>query len=126
MTTMSYTRIVSTDDGGSAFDDAELRLGEQQVMDGVPAMHVGALGPACGVAFLRFTAFDSAPHPATEPQWVIMLRGAIEVQVSDGTVRRFAPGELVLATDTTGRGHVTITVGDAPFEALIVPTAPAD
>ena len=89
-------------------------------------MFLGALGPAHGVIFLRFAAFDSEPHPASEPQWVVMLRGAIEVQVSDGTSRQFRPGDLVLATDTSGHGHVTLTVGDPPFEALIIPSVPAD
>jgi hypothetical protein len=121
----TYTRVVSTDDGGSAFEDAELHLNEQQVADGVPAMLVGALGPAQGVAFLRFAAFDSEPHPASEPQWVVMLRGVIEVQVSGGTSRQFGPGDLVLATDASGRGHITLTVGDPPFEALIVPSVSA-
>ena len=73
----------------------------------------------------RFAAFDSEPHPASESQWVVMLRGVIEVRVSDGTSRRFGPGDLVLATDTSGRGHITLTVGDPPFEALIIPSMPA-
>jgi len=52
-----------------------------------------------------------------------MLRGAIEVEVSDGTRRRFAPGDLVFVADTTGRGHVTLAVGDPPFETLFVAEA---
>lgn len=120
-----YTRVVSTDDGGSALEDVELQLNEQHVSDGVPAMLVGALGPSHGVLYLQFAAFDSEPHPASEPQWVVMLRGVIEVQVSDGTSRQFGPGDLVLATDTSGRGHITLTVGDPPFEALIILSAPA-
>jgi uncharacterized cupin superfamily protein len=52
-----------------------------------------------------------------------MLRGAIEVAVSDGTRRRFGPGDLVLAADTSGSGHVTLAVGKPPFEALFVPEA---
>jgi hypothetical protein len=114
----TYTRIVSTEDGGSAFEDAELTLSEAQLTEGVTAMFVGALGPGHGVAFVRFADFPSQQHPASEPQWVVRLRGIIEVQVSDGTARRFGPGDLVLATDTTGRGHVTLTVGDPPHEAL--------
>ncbi|HZW57600.1 MAG TPA: hypothetical protein VFF30_15030 [Nitrososphaerales archaeon] len=120
----SFTRVVSTDDGGSAFEDMELHLNEQQVAEGVPAMFVGALGPAHGAAFLRFAAFDSEPHPAAEQMWVVMLRGVIEVKVSDGTSRQFGPGDLVLATDTSGRGHITLTVGDPPFEALIITSVP--
>ncbi len=49
-----------------------------------------------------------------------MLRGAIEVEVSDGARRRFEPGDIVFVTDTTGRGHITCTVGDPPVEALFV------
>lgn len=56
----------------------------------------------------------------------VVKTGAIEVQVSNGSSRRFGPGDLVLATDTSGGGHVTITVGDPEFEALIIPSAPAD
>ncbi len=119
----SYTRIVSTDDGESAFEDAELLLDEQHVADGVPAMSVGSLGPVQGVAFVRFADFPE--HPAAEPQWVVMLRGVIEVQVSDGTARRFGPGDLVLAADTSGRGHITRVVGDPPVEALGISIAPA-
>jgi hypothetical protein len=121
----SYTRVVSTDDGGSAFEDVELHLTEQHVADGVPALIVGALGPAQGVAFVRFAAFPSEPHPAAEPQWVVVLRGVIEVQVSDGNARQFGPGDLVLATDTSGRGHITRVVSDPPVEALSVPSVPA-
>jgi hypothetical protein len=117
----SYTRVVSTDDGGSAFEDAELRLSEQELADGVPAMLVGALGPANGVGFARFAAFHSEPHPAAGAQWVVVLRGVIEVRVADGTSRQFGPGDLVLATDTTGRGHITRVVGDPPVEALSIP-----
>jgi hypothetical protein len=32
-------------------------------------------------------------------------------------------GDLLLAADTTGTGHVTFTVGDPPYEALVVPQA---
>jgi len=34
-----------------------------------------------------------------------MLRGVCEVRVSDGEVRSFGPGSVVLLEDTVGRGH---------------------
>jgi hypothetical protein len=116
---MRYTRIVRTDDGGSAFEDAEVPLSEERVADGTPPMLVGDLSSGSGVVFLRGAEFDSAPHPAPRRQWVVMLRGAIEV--SDGARRRFDPGDLVLVTDTTGRGHVTFARGEPPLEALFIP-----
>jgi hypothetical protein len=118
--TRSYTRIVGTDDGDSIFEDAELLLDEQRIADGVPAMLVAGLGSAHGAAFVRMAAFHDEPHPASGPQWVVVLRGVIEIEVSDGSSRRFGPGDLVLATDTTGRGHITRVVGDAPFEGLSI------
>jgi hypothetical protein len=121
--TKGYTKIVPTDDGGSTFEDAQIHLGEQRVADGVPPMLVGGLPSSAGTVFLRSVEFDSDPHPAPREQWVVMLRGAIEVEVSDGSRRRFRPGDLVLVTDTTGRGHTTTAIGDPPFEALFVPNA---
>jgi len=50
-----------------------------------------------------------------------MLRGAIEVEVTDGTRRTFGPGDLLRAEDTDGTGHITRLVGDPPFEALFLP-----
>lgn len=124
-TIKSYTRIISTDDGASAFEDGELPLGEVPVGDDVPAMLVGALGDVNGVAYCRFEAFGSEAHPASDPQWVIVLRGRIEVEVSDGTTRQFAAGDLVLARDTTGSGHITRVVSDETVEALGITAGPA-
>lgn len=81
-------------------------------------MLVGTLGAANGVAYCRFDAFGSEPHPASDPQWVVVLRGMIEVEVSDGTSRQFGPGDLVLASDTSGGGHITRVVGEQAVEAL--------
>jgi hypothetical protein len=119
-----YTKIVRTGDGGSAFEDAEIPLRQQRVADGVPPMFAGGLRSAAGVVFLRSAEFDSDPHPAPARQWVVMLRGVIEVEVSDGTRRRFEPGDLLLVTDTTGTGHITSAAGDPPLEALFVPEIP--
>ncbi|MEU7833755.1 hypothetical protein [Nonomuraea sp. NPDC049129] len=118
---MRFTRIARTEDGGSAFEDGEIALAHRQVAEGVPAMAVGGLPSKGGVQFVRSAAFDSAAHPAPREQWVMMLRGTIEVTVTDGTRRRFGAGDLVLAADTTGLGHITTGVGEPPFEALFIP-----
>ncbi|GII57832.1 hypothetical protein Pth03_62210 [Planotetraspora thailandica] len=118
---MRFIKIVRTGDGGSAFEDGEIVLEHRHVADGVPAMAVGGLASSGGVQFLRSAAFDSTAHPAPREQWVVMLHGMIEVTVSDGSRRRFGPGDLVLAADTTGVGHVTTAIGDSPLEALFIP-----
>jgi hypothetical protein len=124
-TLKSYTRIVATEDGSSAFEDGELTLSERPMGDGAPPMFVGALGADEGAAFVQLAAFHGEPHPASPPQWVVVLRGFIEAEVGDGTSRRFGPGDFLLATDVSGRGHITRVVGDTPFEGLGIPTTPS-
>lgn len=119
--TASFVAVVATEGGGSAFVDRELELEKRFVAEGMPALLAAALPSAAGVAYLRGAPFESEPHAAPRRQWVILLRGAFEIEVSDGTRRTFRPGDLLLAEDVTGRGHTTRTVGDPPFEALFVP-----
>jgi hypothetical protein len=43
--------------------------------------------------------------------------------VGDGTVVRVGPGDVLLAEDLTGRGHVTRSIGSGPRFYAIVPLA---
>jgi hypothetical protein len=60
-------------------------------------------------------------HPAPRRQYVITLSGHAEIQIGDGTVRRFGPGGVFLAEDLTGRGHTLRIVGDQPYLFVTVP-----
>ena len=60
-------------------------------------------------------------HCAPRRQYSISLSGTAEIEVGDGTVARLRPGDVVLAEDLTGQGHVTRVVGDQPRFYAIVP-----
>jgi quercetin dioxygenase-like cupin family protein len=60
-------------------------------------------------------------HCAPRRQYSISLSGTAEIEVGDGTVVRIDPGDVVLAEDLTGRGHVTRVVGSEPRVYAIVP-----
>jgi len=60
-------------------------------------------------------------NPAPRRQWVLMLSGAIAVEVSDRSWRRFGPGDLLLVAHIAGVGHTTRATGDPPLEGLFVP-----
>jgi len=62
-------------------------------------------------------------HCAPRRQYSISLSGQAEIEVGDGTVARVGPGDVVLAEDLTGQGHVTRVVGDQPRYYAIVPLA---
>jgi len=116
-----YTAVVPTAEGGSAFEDRAVCLEERSVMPGDPPVEMVQLSAAGGVLFLRAGPFDRPPHQAPRRQWVVPLRGMLQVTVTDGTSRRFGPGDLILVTDTTGSGHTTVSIGEPPFELLFVP-----
>jgi hypothetical protein len=44
-------------------------------------------------------------HHAPRRQYVIVLNGEFELEVSDGTVRRVHPGSIYLVEDLSGKGH---------------------
>jgi hypothetical protein len=117
-----FTRIATNAAGGSTFQDDEFAL---DALPGATGMLTGTVPAASAVVYVRHDTWDSgaysAPHNAPRPQWVVVLLGAVEVEVTDGSRRIFRPGDLLRAEDTDGTGHVTRPVGDPPIEALYLP-----
>jgi quercetin dioxygenase-like cupin family protein len=60
-------------------------------------------------------------HCAPRRQYSISLAGEAEIEVGDGTVKRIKPGDVVLAEDQTGQGHIPRVVGEQPRFYAIVP-----
>lgn len=46
-------------------------------------------------------------HTAPGPQYIILLEGELEIEVADGAKRKLGPGDILLAEDTTGHGHLS-------------------
>jgi hypothetical protein len=90
----------------------------------------GAHGEGTPMQAASGIAFRVAPvgyvldwHCAPRRQYSISLSGAAEIETGDGTIARIEPGDVVLAEDLTGRGHVTRVVGSQPRVYVIVPLA---
>jgi quercetin dioxygenase-like cupin family protein len=114
-------RIYSGDDGESHV--AELPLTMKPFVD-VEGAHgrSSAMQPAQGIVFREAPAgYVLDWHCAPRRQYAISLAGTAEIEVGDGTVVRVKPGDVVLAEDLTGRGHVTRVVGDQPRVYAVVP-----
>jgi len=47
-----------------------------------------------------------------------MLEG--EVEIGDGSKRRFGPGDILLAEDTSGRGHISRSLRNQPRTSIFV------
>lgn len=63
-------------------------------------------------------------HRAPRRMWLVVLQGAAQVTASDGEVRRFGVGSVLLMDDLKGKGHITRAVGRVDHIALTIP-APA-
>lgn len=51
--------------------------------------------------------YDHDRRVALHRQFIVLLDGAIEIEVSDGSRWTFHGGEVLLMEDTAGRGHWT-------------------
>jgi len=100
MPNFSYTRLYTGDDGNSYFEDVPIETPN--------ANPLGKLSGANDVKHLFFRR--SIPqtydwHPAPNELYIVYLTGEAEVEASGGETRIFKAGDILLATDTHGKGH---------------------
>jgi hypothetical protein len=100
---MTITRVYSDEQGESHFEQREVEL-----RDAGEIGHLSEPFPARSVIFRKNDpGYDYDWHRAPQRQFIVLLDGAIEIEVSDGERRPFRGGDILLMEDTTGRGHRT-------------------
>jgi hypothetical protein len=62
-------------------------------------------------------------HPAPRRQYAITLSGRGEIELAGGKKISLEPGHIELAEDTTGKGHITRTVGSEDRVTIQFPLA---
>ena len=113
---MKVVRIYTGADNESHFEDIEVELNLRGHME------VSEVQPVNGMFFRRVPpTHRSNYHPAPRRQYVVTLAGQVEIETGDGTVRRFGPGDVMLADDTTGHGHITRVIGGQPRDCIMIP-----
>lgn len=114
--TMTILRIYTGADNRSHFEDVE-----------IPLKSAGKIGflselmQATGIVF-RETGGDYNYdfHTAPRRQYVVNLEGEVEVEVGDGSKRILRSGDILLAEDTTGQGHISRAVAGKPRKSLFI------
>ena len=113
---MQIVRVFSGDDGESHFEDVSpeemvevaKRLGEGDIpLNARPAP----------------SFFDY--HPAPRRQYVLHLLGTAEYECADGSKRQLVPGDVLVAEDLTGHGHIARGLGEGERYILAIPLAEA-
>jgi quercetin dioxygenase-like cupin family protein len=112
-----YARIYSDKNGDSHFTDEEVEAKPSNFAP--PAAPLNTTVPVPVTQFLFLVApqgWYGDWHPAPHKQLMILVSGEVQTAVSDGEVRRFRQGDVVLVEDTSGKGHTTRSVdGNAIF-----------
>lgn len=49
------------------------------------------------------------------------ISGKLDVEVSDGEIRAFGPGSIILVEDTTGKGHISRAISNERVYMAVVP-----
>ncbi len=122
-----FTQVVLFTDA-----DGRARFREEVVPleEGTPQARLSALMPSGGFQLRESpVGFRSAVHCSPRTQWVVILSGAMEIGLLDGTSRVFRPGQHFHAADLlpTGatfdpqvHGHWSAQVGSEPLVTLFV------
>ena len=118
---MRIVRVYADAAGESHFEEVEVPLAAVNFAPPAPPINLSALSPAGQYGFMSAPpGWDGDWHPAPMRMLTIYLAGEVEVAVSDGAVRRFCPGAVTLAEDTTGKGHRSRVVGSDDAVLAIV------
>ena len=113
---MKITRLYTGKDGESHFEDIDVPLKDAGDIGMLSELH-----PATGIIFRETDEqYDYEWHTAPRRQYVIMLDGQVDIEVGSGEVRRFSTGDILLAEDTTGRGHRSRAVDNQRRKSIFV------
>ena len=121
---MQVTRLFTNPAGESAFEDVTIEL-TRVVVETFPGQRSEQFADLRTPSAMRINETDPGHqydwHNAPKKQWVITLQGEIEVQLRNGTTRRFGAGSILLAEDLTGSGHATKVVSKEPWRCAYLP-----
>jgi hypothetical protein len=113
---MKVLRLYTGEDGESHFEDIEVEL-----EDGGPIGKLSKKIKATGVIFRETPAdYDYDWHNAPQRQFIIMLDAGVEMTVASGETRVMQAGEVLLAEDTKGHGHVSKALKNKPRKSVFI------
>ena len=111
---MSIFRVFTGNDGESHFED---------VTPEEFANIANTRGPGEITLGQRPADYFSDYHTAPRHQYVVTLSGYAELEVADGNKRQMGPGDVLVAEDSTGHGHILRHLGNEPRISISVPLA---
>ena len=118
---MKYVRLFEDRTGESHFEDVEAKLTSTDFAPPAPPLNVSATIPARQMLFLSVsTGWLGDWHPSPVRQFIFVVAGELELEASDGKIRRLRTGDVAFAEDVSGNGHCSRAIGNDNFSAVIV------
>ena len=104
-----YVRLYADRRGDTHFEDIKVPLEIEEFVPPAGPINIADFLPVSS-SFLLGAPADwngDMPHPSPRRQLLCTVQGEYEITVSDGEVRCFPAGSILLLEDTTGKGHKT-------------------
>jgi hypothetical protein len=115
---MKIVRLYTGSDQKSHFEEIEMKFGGNQPLLTTDSRAATSAVFRCAPAGLLLDR-----HPAPRRQFLVSLSGSWEIEASNGVKRIFKSGDVMLADDTTGEGHISRVLGNQPHIFMTVPLA---
>jgi hypothetical protein len=108
---VKYTEFYTGVDGESHFRDVDVKVTLADIAPPADPMNASEFRPAREAGFITLPpGWAGGWHTAPSEGHIFVLSGEMEVEVSDGEIRRFTKGSVWLHKDLTGKGHDTRVV----------------
>jgi quercetin dioxygenase-like cupin family protein len=118
---MKYTRLYTTADGESHFEQVEVELSFADYAPPAPPLKLSDTRAATQFGFMEAPAgWTSDWHPSSARNLFVVLSGEWEVTASDGESRRFSVGDVLLVDDISGKGHTSRVMSETESVAVMV------
>ena len=103
--TYTATDMYSGSDGLTHLRDLDVKFPQ---LEKAHAVQISRISPNSDPKSPGRINWHNAPHR----RYVVVLKGRFEVEVENGgKTKSFGPGDMLLAEDLTGKGHLTRAVG---------------
>ncbi len=114
---MRIHNLYVDDTGETHWRDIEVQWVEER-----NASKLSARLPATGIIFRETRGdYDLSWHPAPRRQYIINLDAGVKITASDGEARVLGAGEVILVEDTSGKGHLSQSIGGQMRHSIFVP-----
>lgn len=118
---VSLLRIYADSTGESHFENLDVSYQAADFVPPAPPVLMSPSQPATDHSFERLhPGWQGDWHPVPQRLLAVYLSGSGEMTASDGEVRALLPGTVLLAEDTTGKGHVSRVTGTEEMNVMIV------